>query len=55
MVEAARKYEKIVQTGTQCRSNAANIEAMEFMKSGKIGEVNLARGLVLQRATIHRS
>jgi predicted dehydrogenase len=45
MVEAARKHNKIVQTGTQCRSNAANIRMVEFIKSGKIGEVNLARGL----------
>src|SRR5262249_519717 len=45
MVETARKYNRICQTGTQCRSNPANIEAVEFMKSGKIGEVNLARGL----------
>jgi len=45
MVETARKYNKICQTGTQCRSHRANIEAMEFIRSGKIGEVNLARGL----------
>ncbi len=45
MVETARKYNKICQTGTQCRSNRANIEAVEFIRSGKIGEVNLARGL----------
>src|SRR5262249_44506073 len=45
MVETARHYNKICQTGTQCRSNPANIEAVEFMRSGKIGDVNLAHGL----------
>jgi predicted dehydrogenase len=45
VVEAARKYNKICQTGTQCRSMPASIEAIEFVKSGKIGTVKIARGL----------
>jgi predicted dehydrogenase len=45
IVEAARKYKKICQTGTQCRSMPASIEGIEYVKSGKIGEVKLARGL----------
>lgn len=45
IVEAARKYGKICQTGTQCRSTDGNKKAMAFMKSGKIGEVKLARAL----------
>ncbi len=45
VVETARKYKKICQTGTQCRSNPANIQAMDYIRSGKIGEVKLARGL----------
>lgn len=45
IVEAARKYKKICQTGTQCRSMQGTIEAIDYVKSGKIGEVNMARGL----------
>lgn len=44
-VEAARKYNKICQTGTQCRSMRGTIDAIEFVKAGKIGDMNLARGL----------
>jgi predicted dehydrogenase len=44
-VEAARKYKKIVQTGTQSRSNPGMREAIKFMHDGGIGEVKLARGL----------
>lgn len=45
MVEAARKYNRICQTGTQSRSQPGTIEAMKFIKDGGIGEVNLARGI----------
>ena len=45
IVEAARKYNKICQTGTQSRSNAGMREAIEFVHSGKLGKVSLARGL----------
>ena len=45
IVEAARKYNKIVQTGTQSRSNAGMREAMAYIHKGGIGEVKLARGL----------
>lgn len=45
VVEAARKYNKIVQTGTQSRSNPGMREAIKFMHDGGIGEVKLARGL----------
>jgi predicted dehydrogenase len=48
-VEAARKYNKIVQTGTQCRSTGATTAAVEFVQSGGIGEVKLARGLCYKR------
>ncbi|MFO0906289.1 MAG: Gfo/Idh/MocA family oxidoreductase [Pirellulales bacterium] len=49
IVEAARKYNKICQTGTQSRSNPGLKEAAEFAKSGKIGEVKVARGLCYKR------
>jgi len=45
IVEAARVHQKICQTGTQCRSMAGTIEAIEYVKAGKIGEVKVARGL----------
>jgi predicted dehydrogenase len=44
-VEAARKYKRICQTGTQCRSNPGMRELIEYVKSGKIGQVKVARGL----------
>ncbi len=45
MVEAARKYGRIVQAGTQCRSQQGLIDAIEFVRSGKIGTVYMAKGL----------
>lgn len=45
MVEAARKYNKIVQTGTQCRSHKGIQDAMAFLHSGKLGNVYMAKGL----------
>ena len=45
VVEAARKYEKICQTGTQSRSNPGMIRAIEYVAAGKIGDVKVARGL----------
>jgi predicted dehydrogenase len=49
VVQAARKYNAVVQTGTQCRSNPGMRQAIEFVRSGKIGEVKLARGLCYKR------
>jgi predicted dehydrogenase len=45
MVEAARKYDRIVQTGTQCRSHQGMHDAMAFVQSGKLGKVYMAKGL----------
>lgn len=44
-VEAARKYNKICQTGTQCRSAPGVRKAIEYLHQGNLGEVKLARGL----------
>jgi len=44
-VEASRKYKKICQTGTQCRSNPGMRQLIEYVQSGKIGELKVARGL----------
>ena len=49
IVEAARKYEKIVQTGTQCRSNPGMREAIKFVQDGGIGQLKVARGLCYKR------
>ena len=45
MVETARKLNRICQAGTQCRSMKGTIDAIEYVKSGKIGDVKLARGI----------
>ena len=43
MVEAARKYDRIVQVGTQNRSAPYNIKAKEYIDSGKLGSIHLVR------------
>jgi predicted dehydrogenase len=45
IVEAARKYKLVCQTGTQSRSSAGMREAMKYVHDGKLGNVKLARGL----------
>ncbi|MGC4002149.1 MAG: Gfo/Idh/MocA family oxidoreductase [Pirellulales bacterium] len=45
IVEVARKYKKICQTGTQSRSNKGMRDAMAYVHDGKIGEITVARGL----------
>ncbi len=49
LVAAARKYKKICQVGTQCRSSKAVQDAVAFIADGGIGEVNFARGLCYKR------
>lgn len=49
LIAASRKYGRMCQVGTQCRSSKAIIEAVAFMRSGGIGEVKLARGLCYKR------
>jgi predicted dehydrogenase len=49
IVETARKYKRICQTGTQCRSQQGTIDAIEYIKAGKIGKVTVARGLCYKR------
>lgn len=49
LIAAARKYKKMCQVGTQCRSSQACIAAMKFLHDGGIGEVNFARGLCYKR------
>ncbi|MEL7337914.1 MAG: Gfo/Idh/MocA family oxidoreductase, partial [Planctomycetota bacterium] len=49
LVAAATKYKRIAQTGTQCRSSPALIDAVKFIEEGGIGECNFARGLCYKR------
>ncbi len=46
MVEAARKYNRVVQLGTQSRSSASLARAAEFVRSGKLGKVPFARAWI---------
>jgi predicted dehydrogenase len=48
-VEAARKYNRIVQTGTQSRSNMALKEAYEWVRANNLGKIKVARGLCYKR------
>lgn len=43
MVQAARKFNRVVQVGTQQRSGPHWIEAVEMVKSGQLGKVSLVR------------
>jgi predicted dehydrogenase len=45
LVEAAGKYKVIVQEGCEQRSNPCSKTAMEFIRSGGLGEVYMAKGL----------
>jgi predicted dehydrogenase len=44
LVEAGRKYSKVVAVGTQCRSMKGMREAIDFLHSGKLGKIKVARG-----------
>jgi predicted dehydrogenase len=48
MVEAANKYDRIVQHGVQLRSSVAVQEAIKHLRDGLIGNVYMARGLVFR-------
>jgi len=46
MVEAARRYERVVQVGTQRRSGPHFQSAAEFVRSGKLGKVPFAQAWI---------
>jgi predicted dehydrogenase len=48
MIEAAYKYNRIVQHGVQLRSSVAVREAVQHLRDGLIGRVYFARGLVFR-------
>jgi predicted dehydrogenase len=43
MVEAAAKYDRIVQVGTQNRSAPYNFAARDYISSGKLGDIHLVK------------
>ncbi len=49
MIEAARKYNRIVQIGSQGRSAPHKIKAMQLLRDGVIGKVYMAKGLCFKR------
>jgi hypothetical protein len=50
MVNASRKYGKIVQTGTQSRSSRKGIgAAVKYVQEGNLGKILLSRGLCYKR------
>jgi len=56
LVEAARKYNRVVQHGTGIRSSEVAREAVEKLRQGVIGEVYMAKGLCYKwRDTIGRA
>ncbi|MGH9628260.1 MAG: Gfo/Idh/MocA family protein [Bryobacteraceae bacterium] len=53
LVEAATKYKRVVQTGTQNRSNARIRKGIKLLHEGLIGDVYMARWLITgSRASI---
>jgi predicted dehydrogenase len=48
-VLAARRHGRIVQSGTQSRSNEALQEALAWVRAGNLGRINIARGLCYKR------
>ncbi|MFY0651702.1 MAG: Gfo/Idh/MocA family oxidoreductase [Cyclobacteriaceae bacterium] len=48
MVEAAQKYDRIVQHGVQLRSSPAINEAIQLLREGYLGRVYMSRGLVFR-------
>jgi len=48
LVEAARKHERVLQTGLQQRSGAHFQSAVETVRSGKLGPVKFARAWIAQ-------
>jgi len=48
MIEAARKYKRIVQHGTQCRCSPNIREGIQKLHEGVIGRVYMARGIAVK-------
>ncbi len=48
MIDAARRNSRIMQVGTQSRSRPSSIAGIKYVKSGKIGEVLMAKAWNIQ-------
>jgi predicted dehydrogenase len=49
MIQATRKYNRIVQIGTQHRSNRVSQKAIELVQNGLIGDIYMGRGYEFKR------
>lgn len=49
LVNLARKHRRIVQHGTQSRSSGGLMDAIEYMKSGELGKIRMAKAINSQR------
>jgi len=54
MVRAARKYKRIVQVGTQNRSGPYNLQALEYLRSGKLGKICLVKVFNMKKGNAFR-
>ncbi|MHC4240764.1 MAG: Gfo/Idh/MocA family protein [Planctomycetota bacterium] len=45
LVNLARKHKKIIQHGTQSRSHESFMDAVEYMQSGKLGKIRMAKAI----------
>ena len=48
MVEAARAHKRVMQVGTQARSRASTIRAIEVARSGVLGKIRMAKAWNVQ-------
>lgn len=48
MIQAARKYNRIVQTGTQNRSHPVTQAAIKLLHDGTLGDIYMGRGIVFR-------
>jgi predicted dehydrogenase len=48
LINLARKHGKMVQHGTQIRSTEGTIEAIKYLKSGKLGKIRMAKAINCQ-------
>ena len=44
IVNAARRYDRLIQCGTQSRSSRCNQQAVEYVRSGKLGKIKCVVG-----------
>jgi len=45
IIEAADKYQRIIQVGSQCRSSTSLAEAVAWVRAGNLGKILAVRGL----------